>query len=163
VRELQAAVAEIDPDLPIADVQTMNERTSRSLVPHRLATNLATMFAAVALLLSMLGIYGVVTMLVARRTREIGIRMALGSTARRVLRLVLTEALVLIGAGVLLGLGGALAMAQALTGLVFGVRPTEPLLFALAALATACAALLACIAPAQRAARVNPVDVLSVP
>jgi predicted permease len=163
VRELQAAVAEIDPDLPIADVQTMNERTSRSLVPQRLATNLATMFAAVALLLSMLGIYGVVTMLVARRTREIGIRMALGSTARRVLRLVLTEALVLIGAGVLLGLGGALAMAQALTGLVFGVRPTEPLLFALAALATACAALLACIAPAQRAARVNPVDVLSVP
>jgi predicted permease len=163
VRQLQAAVAEIDPDLPIADVQTMNERTNRSLVPQRLATNLATMFAAIALLLSMLGLYGVVTMLVARRTREIGIRMALGSTARGVLRLVLTEALVLIGAGVLLGLGGALAVAQALAGLVFGVRPTDPLLFGAAALATACAALLACIAPAQRAARVNPADVLSGP
>jgi ABC-type antimicrobial peptide transport system permease subunit len=89
--------------------------------------------------------------------------MALGSTARGVLRLVLTEALVLIGAGVLLGLGGALAVAQALAGLVFGVRPTDPLLFGAAALATACAALLACIAPAQRAARVNPADVLSGP
>ena len=161
VRALQAAIAEIDPDLPVADVQTMNERTARSLVPQRLATNLATMFAGVALLLSMLGIYGVVTMLVARRTREIGIRMALGSTARGVLRLVLSEALVLIGVGLVLGLGGALAMARVLTGLVFGVRATEPALLGAAALATACAALFACIAPAQRAARVNPVDVLS--
>ena len=75
---------EIDPDLPISDVQTMSERTAQSLVSQRLAMNLATMFAVVALLLSMLGIYGVLASLVARRTREIGIRMALGSTVRAV-------------------------------------------------------------------------------
>jgi predicted permease len=161
VRALQSAVSEVDPDLPVSDVQTMSERTSRALVSQRLATNLGTMFGGVALLLSMLGIYGVLTTVVARRTREIGIRMALGSTARGVLRLVLTEGVVLIGLGLLVGVAGGVAVGGALEGLVFGVQPTEPLLLGAVATVTGCVALLACIAPARRATRVNPVEVLA--
>ena len=161
VRMLRSVLLEIDSDLPISDVQTMIERTARSLVPQRLATNLATTFAIVALFLSLLGIYGVLASAVARRTREIGIRMALGSSVRDVVRLVLTEGVTLIGVGLILGLAGALVMARSLKGLVFGVQPTDPLILAAVAAATGCVALLACIAPAHRATRVNPVEVLS--
>ncbi|MGH9175378.1 MAG: ABC transporter permease, partial [Vicinamibacterales bacterium] len=124
VRALRSALLEIDPDLPIADVQTMSGRTAQSLVSQRLAMYLAAMFATVALLLSMLGIYGVLANLVARRSREIGIRMALGSTVRDIAALVLTEGIVLIGIGLILGLAGAIAMAHALESLVFGVQAT---------------------------------------
>jgi putative ABC transport system permease protein len=161
VRALRAALLEIDPDLPIADVQTMSGRTAQSLVSQRLAMNLAAMFAVVALLLSMLGIYGVLANLVARRSREIGIRMALGSTVRAIAALVLTEGVALIGIGLILGLAGAAVMAQALKSLVFGVRATDPLLLGAVALATGCVALLACVVPARRATRVDPVEVLS--
>jgi putative ABC transport system permease protein len=109
----------------------------------------------------MLGIYGVLTSLVARRSREIGIRMALGSTVRAVAYLVLGEGATLIAIGLLLGLGGAIAMAQTLQGLIFGVQPTNPLLLGSVAVATGCIALLASAAPAWRATRVDPVAVLS--
>ena len=163
VRALRAALLEIDPDLPIADVQTMDQRTAQAVAPQRLAMRLATMFAAVALLLSMVGLYGVLVGLVGRRTREIGIRMALGDTARGIFRLVLGEGLALIGAGLALGLGGAVLMARTLKGLLFGVRPTDPVLFAAVALATGAIALLACLEPARRATRVDPIKVLSEP
>jgi hypothetical protein len=163
VRAARAAVAAIDPDLPIADIQTMTERTARSLVSERLATTLAATFAAVALFLSLLGIYGVLANVVARRTREIGIRMALGSTVGAIFRLVLKEGAVLIGAGLLLGLGGAVAIAEVMKGLLFGVQPTDPRLLGSVAIGTGCIAFLACLAPASRAARVDPVDVLSEP
>ncbi len=161
VRALRAALLEIDPDLPISDVQTMSGRTAQSLVSQRLAMNLAAMFAGVALLLSMLGIYGVLANLVARRSREIGIRMALGSTVRAIAALVLTEGATLIGIGLILGLAGAVAMAQVLKSLVFGVQATDPLLLGTVAFATGCIALLACVVPARRATRVDPVEVLS--
>lgn len=163
VSALREAIGSIDPDLPIADVQTMTERTNHALVSQRLSMRLATMFAAVALLLAMLGLYGVLANLVARRTREIGIRLALGSTVRDVVRLVLTEGVILVGFGLVLGLAGAMAMGQTLHGLVFGVRPTDPALLLTVACATAAVALMACVAPARRAMRVNPVDVLSEP
>jgi putative ABC transport system permease protein len=161
VGALRAALLEIDRDLPIADVQTMNERTANTLVSQRLATSLATLFAVVALLLSMLGLYGVLVSLVATRTREIGIRLALGSTMQGVVRLVLTEGVLLIGLGVLLGLAGAVALAQTLSGLVFGVQPTDPVLLTAVAVITGAVALMACIAPARRAMRVNPIEVLA--
>jgi putative ABC transport system permease protein len=161
VRQLRSALAEIDPDLPIADVQTMRERIDRTLVSERLATNLATMFAAVALSLSVVGIYAVLAGVVTRRTREIGIRMALGSSVRAVFQMVLAEGVVLIGIGVLLGVGAALGAARALDGLVFGIRPSDPLVLSAVVTVTAGVALLACLAPARRAARINPVDVLS--
>jgi predicted permease len=163
VNALRTALLSIDPDLPIADVQTMTERTEHALVSERLSMRLATMFAAVALLLSVLGLYAVLVSLVATRTREIGIRLALGSTVRGVLGLVLTEGVVLVGAGLLIGLVGAMALGQTLHGLVFGVRPTDPAVFLSVALTTGAVALLACVAPARRAMRVNPVEVLSEP
>jgi predicted permease len=161
VRAVRSVLVQVDPDLPLADVQTMVERTARSLVSQRLATSLASMFAAIALLLSLLGLYGVLANVVARRMREIGIRMALGSTTSGIFSLVLTEGVLLIGAGLLLGLGGAVVMAQALEGMVFGIQPTDPLVLGSVALVTGCVALLACLAPARRAARVDPVRVLS--
>jgi putative ABC transport system permease protein len=163
VRAVRAALVEIDPDLPLSDIQTMAERTSRSLVSERLAMSLAAMFALTALFLSMLGIYAVLANVVARRTREIGIRMALGSPVSAILRLVLAEGVVLIGAGLVLGVGGAIVVARALTGVLFGVEPTDPLLLGSVALVTGAVALLACLAPARRASRVDPVRVLSEP
>jgi ABC-type antimicrobial peptide transport system permease subunit len=161
VRALRAAVAEIDSDLPISDVQTMSGRTAQSLVSQRLAMNLAAMFGGVALFLSMLGIYGVLANLVARRSREIGIRMALGSTIRAIAALVLSEGLTLIGIGLIIGLVGAVAMAETLKSLVFGVQPTDPLLLGTVAVAAGCVALLACVVPVRRATRVEPVEVLA--
>ncbi len=163
VRAVRSALVEIDPDLPLSDIQTMTERTARSLMSQRLAMSLAAMFAVTALFLSMLGLYGVLAHLVARRTREIGIRMALGSTVGAIFRLVLAEGALLIGAGLLLGIGGALATAGALKGLLYGVQPTDPVLLASVALGTGGVALLACVGPARRAARVDPVEVLSEP
>jgi predicted permease len=163
VRAIRAALVEIDPDLPLSDAQTMSERTARSLVSQRLAMSLAAMFAVTALFLSLLGIYGVLAHLVARRTREIGIRMALGSTVGAIFRLVLAEGVVLIVFGLVLGVGGAMAIAGALQGLLFGVQPTDPMLLGAVAVATGGVALLACVGPARRAAHVDPVEVLSEP
>jgi len=161
VRSLRAALLEIDPLLPLSDVQTMSDRVALSLVSQRLAAALATMFASVALFLSMLGLYGVLTHLVSGRTRELGIRLALGSTVGGVFRLVLREGLLLIGAGLALGLAGAIGAAAVLKGQVFGVQPTDPLLLMGVAIATSAIALVACLGPARRATRVNPVEVLS--
>jgi predicted permease len=161
VRALRAALVEIDPDLPLSDVQTMTERTARSLVPQRLAASLAALFAVVALFLSMLGIYGVLANLVARRSREIGIRMALGSSIRAIFYLVLGEGAALIGLGLVFGTAGAVAAAGALKGLMFGVEPADPFFLGMVAVATGCVALLACVAPARRATRVDPVEVLA--
>jgi predicted permease len=161
VRSLRAALVDVDPLLPISDVQTMTDRMSLSLVSQRLSASLATMFAGVALFLSMLGLYGVLTHLVAGRTRELGIRLALGSTVGAVFRLVLGEGLLLVGTGLIAGLLGAIAAASALKGQLFGVATTDPLLLAAVALATSLIALLACVAPARRATQVNPVQVLS--
>jgi putative ABC transport system permease protein len=161
VNAARAAFTGIDPDLPLSDIQTMSERTAHSLVPQRLAASLATMFGAVALLLSILGIYGVLSNLVSRRTREIGIRIALGSTVRGIFRLVLAEGVVLIAAGLVLGLAGAVVAGRALKGLLFGVQPTDPMTLGTVAVVTGSVALLACVAPARRATRVDPVEVLS--
>ena len=161
VRGLRLALLEIDPDLPIADVQTMLERTAHAVAPQRLATSLSTMFAGIALLLSMLGLYAVLVGVVARRTREIGIRLALGDTVAGVFRLVLAEGAGLIGIGLVLGLAGAGLAARTMKGLLFGVQPTDPVVFAGVALVTGAIALLACIEPARRATRVDPIRVLS--
>ena len=104
----------------------MLERTAHAVAPQQLAMSLSTMFAGIALFLSMLGLYSVLVGVVARRTREIGIRLALGDTVRGVFRLVLAEGAVLIGIGLMLGVAGAALAAHSLKGLLFGVRPTDP-------------------------------------
>ena len=163
VSSLRLALREIDPSLPIADVQTMGQRTARAVAPQRLATGLSTLFAGVALLLSMLGLYAVLIGVVARRTREIGIRLALGDTVGGVFRLVLTEGVVLIGVGLLLGVASAALVARLLKGLLFGVEPTDPVVFVTVAVLTGAIGLLACLEPARRATRVDPIKVLHEP
>ncbi|HYN07309.1 MAG TPA: ABC transporter permease [Vicinamibacterales bacterium] len=158
---LRAALKAIDPELPLSDVQTMTQRTSRSIVPQRLAMGLASMYGIVALLLSVLGLYGVLAYVVARKTREIGIRMALGSTPRGIFQIFFKEGLTLVAGGLMLGLLGALVLGRALEGQVFGVRPTDPFVLGTVAVLTGIVALLACVSPAYRAARVDPLKVLS--
>jgi predicted permease len=161
MQAVRAAIARIDPQLPLSDMQTMDERTSRSLVFQRIASSLSGIFGLVALFLSTLGVYGVLAFVVGRRSREIGIRIALGSTARDVFRLIFQEGLALIGAGLLLGVAGALVVGRALQGQVHGVTPTDPFVLGGVALITGVVGLLACLVPARRAARVSPVDVLT--
>ena len=115
---------------------------------------------AVALLLSAVGIYGVLAFVVARRTREIGVRMALGSSARGIFRLVFNEGLVLVSAGSTLGVLGVLGVRRVLEGEVFGVTPTNPAILAAVSVGTAVVALLACMWPAWSASRVDPLIVL---
>ena len=157
---LRSALAALDRDLPLADIQTMSQRTAGSLASQKLAMTLATLFGAVALLLSAVGIYGVLAFVVARRTREIGVRMALGSSARGIFRLVFTEGLVLVAAGLTLGLLGVLGVRRVLEGEVFGVTPTNPAILAAVSIGTAVVALLACMWPAWSASRVDPLIVL---
>lgn len=161
IRALRSALMAIDSDLPLSDIQTMSERTSRSVVPQKLAMGLASMFGVVALFLSALGVYGVLAYVVAQRTREIGIRIALGSTARGIFELVFREGLTLVAAGLMLGLLGAIAVGRAMEGQVFGVTPTDPFVLGTVALSTAIIALLACVSPARRATRVDPLNALS--
>jgi predicted permease len=161
VAAVRSAVAAIDPDLPLSDIQMMSERTSRSLLSQRLAMSLASLFGVIALLLSAVGLYSVLAFAVARRTREIGIRMALGSSPRGIFRLVFNEGLLVVASGLVLGLSGAVALGRALEDQVYGVRPTDPMILGGVALAAGLIALLACLSPARRAMRVDPLAVLN--
>ena len=161
MRALRSSVMSIDPDLPLADIQTMTERTSRSVMPQKLGMGLASMFAVVALFLSVLGLYGVLAYVVAQKTREIGIRIALGSTTRGIFQIFFKEGLMLVAGGLILGLTGALGMGRVLEGQVFGVKPTDPFVLAVVAVFTSIVALLACVSPAYRATRVDPLTVLT--
>jgi predicted permease len=161
IRTMRTELAAIDPDLVPFGVRTMAERTNQSLARERLAMGLAVAFGGVALFLSALGIYGVLAYLVAQRSHEIGIRMALGSTVRHVFTLVLREGLVLVAFGLVLGVAGIALLGRALQGLVYGVAPTDPVLIVLVALVLAGVALAASVLPARRATQVNPIVVLN--
>jgi predicted permease len=158
--DIQRQLSSIDPDLPFYQVRTMEERIDRSLVSRRTPMMLAVGFGVVALLLSAIGIYGVLAYQVAERRKEIGIRMALGSEARQIFGLVLREGLVIVGLGLAVGIAGALAIGRALESQLYGVGASDPLVIGAVAAALAVIALLACVVPARRAARVNPATAL---
>jgi predicted permease len=160
ISALRKAIVEVDAGLPLYDVRTMQERIDESLIARKSPMVLAMGFGLVALFLAGVGIYGVLAYMVAQRTREIGIRMALGSTTERIFRLVVLEGFALLGIGLTLGIAGTLALAKYVESLLFGVRPVDPYVLAGVAGMLALAALVACVLPAQRAARVDPVVAL---
>jgi len=150
----------VDNQLPLTNVRTMTEVMARSINAQRFYMLLLAIFAAVALLLAAVGIYGVISYSVTQRTHEIGIRMALGASTSEVLRLVLGEGLRLAVVGVGIGLGGAIALTRVMASLLYGVSATDPLTFVIiSALLTAVAAL-ACYIPASRATKVDPMIAL---
>jgi putative ABC transport system permease protein len=157
---VRATVRALDPDLPIANVRSMEEVVSGALLPQRLATVLVGAFAALALVLAALGLYGVVAYSVARRTQEIGVRIALGATGPGVLRLVVGQGMRLVAAGVAAGLAGAWGVTRLLASLLYGVSPTDPVAFSLAAVLLGLVALLAAALPAWRASRLDPMTAL---
>ncbi len=152
----------LDPELPLFFVRTMTERRAISLAPERLNLSLLGCFAAVALLLAVIGIYGVISYAVNQREREIGIRMALGAQSSDVLKLVVGLGMKMVLCGVLIGLGCALTLTRLMQDLLFGVSATDPLTFALVSLLLASVALLACYIPARRATNVDPMIALRI-
>jgi putative ABC transport system permease protein len=157
---VRAAIHAIDPNLPIVEVGTMEEHLGKTLSHPRFNMLLLAVFAVLALVLSALGIYSVLSYAVRRRTREIGIRMALGANRRDVLRLIVLQGMRPALIGLAIGLAGALALGRALSSLVFGVRATDPLTFAAVSLLLGLVALAACAVPAWRASRVHPTEAL---
>jgi predicted permease len=150
----------IDPNLPIFDVKTMEQWLSDSLARRRFAMLMLGLFASVAMLLAAVGVYGVMSYTVAQRTREIGVRVALGAQTRDVLRLVVRQGMSLAGLGVGIGLVAAIGAARLMAGLLFGVRAADPITFVAIASLLAFVALLACLLPARRATKVDPMIAL---
>src|SRR5271169_639470 len=158
--EVRAMVQSVDPELPVYGAQTLNDAVTASLEQRRFSMEIVGLFALTALLLAALGIYGVISYIVSERTHEIGIRVALGAQSRNILRMVLRQGLGLAFAGAAVGLVGALIVSQLMAGLLYGVRPTDPVTFAGVALLLIGVALLACYIPARRAIRVDPLVAL---
>jgi putative ABC transport system permease protein len=153
-------VHSLDPNQPVSDIQTMDQMLVRSVSTQRFQTVLLGVFAALALALAVVGIYGVISYSVAQRTNEFGIRMALGAGRGDVLRLVLRQGGGILLGGLALGLAGALALTRTIAGLLFEVKPSDPLTFAAVAVLLTGVGLAAIAAPARRATRVDPLTAL---
>jgi predicted permease len=151
-----AVVRSLDADLPLFQVQTLDEVVSRSLWRQRLQGQVLGTFAVLAMLLAITGMYGVISYAVAQRTRELGVRMALGASRRQVIVLVVGQGARLALLGVALGLAGALALTRVLSALLYGVKATDALTFALVPLLLGAVAVAACWLPARRASQIDP-------
>jgi ABC-type antimicrobial peptide transport system permease subunit len=158
--ELAAAMRRLDPELAIARVQPVPEIVDDSVATQRVSTTVFAMFAAVALGLAAIGIYGVLANLVAQQTKEIGVRLALGAAASSVRWLVLRRALLLTAVGLAIGLAGATAVTRVMTGLLYEVQPHDAVTLAGASAGLAVLVLLASLVPAWRATRVDPIVAL---
>jgi len=157
---VRAEVYAIDANLPVSNVSTLDAIVAKSISQQRFYTLLLTIFAAVALVLAAIGIFGVLSYAVSQRTREIGIRMALGAEGRTVVGLIVRQAMVLVGCGVAAGLALGLVLSQTMTKMLFDVRPTDPATYAGVSVVLALVALLASYLPARRATRVDPIVAL---
>ncbi len=157
---LRSAVLDIDPDLPLDNVMTMEQRLSASVAEPRFYALLLGMFAALALTLAVVGIYGVLSYSVSQRHREIGVRMALGARGGDILQLVLNQGLILIGIGMVVGLASALGVSRYLASLLFGISATDPLTYVAISVLLGAVGVVACYLPARRATRVDPMTAL---
>jgi ABC-type antimicrobial peptide transport system permease subunit len=153
-------VAELDPELALTRIQTLEDRLDESIAPRRFILRLVGLFSILALGLAMIGLYGVIAESVAQRVPEIGVRMALGAAPSDILRLVMTQGGWMVVVGVALGIGGAIALRDSMASFVFGVPTSDPLSFVVAAVSLIAATLIACLVPARRAAAVDPVIAL---
>jgi putative ABC transport system permease protein len=160
VSAVRAAVRDLDPSLPVSQVQTMTETLDAARSRPRFLATLLGLFSATALLLAAVGLYGVISYSVARRTTEFGIRMAMGAEAGDVVRLVAAQGLKLAAIGVLAGAAGALALTRLIRGLLFGVSSFDPLTFLAMAGLLAAVTAIACVIPAMRATKVDPLVAL---
>ncbi len=160
INSVRKEVQRLDRNLPIYSVMTMEQRVADATARTRVTGLLLAVFAASALLLALVGMYGVIAYAVTQRTREFGLRIALGAGRRNVAALILRYGIAVVGTGMLLGLAGALAATRVLRSMLYEIEPTDPLTFAVLALATALVALAATAAPAVRAMRVDPLTAL---
>ena len=158
--QVRKEVQSVDPTLPLSGAQTLTETVSVSLAERRFSMEMVGLFALTALLLAGLGIYGVISYIVSERTHEIGIRLALGAQKRSILRMVLRQGFGLALAGAAAGLVGAVIVTRLMAGLLYGVRPTDPVTFGSVALLLMAVAVFACYLPARRALRVDPMVAL---
>jgi putative ABC transport system permease protein len=159
-QSIERAIHQVNKDQPLPDIKTLSAIRNESTASTRLRTMLFGVFAGLAVLLSAIGIYGVVSYSVAQRTQELGIRAALGASKGVLLRMVLGHGLILAVAGLALGIGGSLALTRWLATLLFNVKPNDPLTLGLASALLALVALLACYVPARRAAAMDPLAAL---
>jgi putative ABC transport system permease protein len=160
VNALRQEISAMDKDLPISRLQTMDMVRGNSIAQPRFRTVLIGMFAVLALVLAVIGIYGVVAYTVTQRTHEIGIRMALGAQARNVLALIIRQGMTSVMMGVAIGLIGALLLSRFLSQLLYEVKPNDPITLLAVAVLLLTAAFLACYFPARRSARLDPVEAL---
>lgn len=160
IDEIRQSIWAVDPNLPLINLRTMGDFVDDSLATTSFALVMLGIAGAMALLLGLLGIYGVVSYAVAQRTREVGVRIAMGAQIGEVRRLFLRQGLVLTGVGVVLGLAGAAAVTRSMTALLFGVSPLDPITYAAVSLVLVVAALLATYLPSRRATRIDPIEAL---
>jgi predicted permease len=157
---IREAVREIDGNLPLFDVKTQTQQAAESLTQERLFATLSSFFGVLAMLLACVGLYGVMSYGVTRRTNEIGIRMALGATSPRVLSMVMRETMLVVGIGVAIGLGTAVALTRLIATMLYGLAPTDPVTISVAVVLMITVAAVAGYIPARRASRVDPVIAL---
>jgi len=160
VPPITAELHAVDKDLPVSNVTTLATRLSQEVSPKRFNTALLTLFAAVALLLAATGIYGLIAYSVVQRTREIGVRIALGATPREVMRLFMGQGMKLVLPGLAIGLAAAFALTRLMISLLFGIKPTDAVTFILVSICVVLVSLVACYVPARRATKVDPLVAL---
>ena len=160
VSAARAAVAEVDPDRPLANVKTLSEFVDDRMQNRRYYASALSVFALMATVLAAVGVYGVMTFSVSQRTREIGIRMAMGANARDIVKLVGGRALWLITIGLLFGFLGSLGLTRLIAGQLWGITSTDPATFAFVTALLIGISIAACFFPARRAVRVNPNEAL---
>ena len=160
MRQVRQVIAEVGPNLPVGEIRTLRKQVDDSLRDERLLARTSSLFGLLGLLLAAVGLYGVISYTVTLRTREIGIRMALGAQPGAVLRLVAQQGLRLTSVGTVIGIVAALALTRFLSSKLYGVAPTDPLTFVVVSFGLVCVALLACYVPARRAAKVDPIVAL---